>query len=74
MACANGDVSDAAIDAASRRIDDVLVSDGMGGYLIPDEQLTWVLRDVRSLWSRANVKDCAGQRIAVGSGLVESGL
>jgi len=54
---ADGDVSDAAIDAASRRIYDVLFTDGVGGYLIPDEKLTWVLRDMRSLWARANAKD-----------------
>jgi hypothetical protein len=51
------DTSDAAIDAASRRIYDILFTDGVGGYLIPDENLTWVLRDMRSLWSRTPVKD-----------------
>jgi len=50
----DGDTSDAAIEAASRRIYDVLFTDGVGGYLIPDEKLTWVLRDMRALWSRAN--------------------
>ncbi len=52
-----GDTSDAAIDAASRRIYDMLFTDGIGGYLIPDEALTWVLRDMRSLWSRAQPED-----------------
>ena len=46
-------------DAADRlrqvsgRVFDLLHSGGVGGYLIPDEQLTWVLRDMRSLWSSA---------------------
>jgi hypothetical protein len=39
------------IDAASRRIYDMLFTDGIGGYLIPDEALTWVLRDMRSMWA-----------------------
>ena len=39
------------IDAASRRIYDMLFTDGVGGYLIPDEQLTWLLRDMRSAWA-----------------------
>ena len=50
----DGDTSDAAIEAASRRIFDLLFTDGVGGYLIPDEKLTWVLRDMRSLWSQAD--------------------
>ncbi len=41
------------IDAASRRIYDMLFTDGIGGYLIPDEALTWVLRDMRSRWAMA---------------------
>lgn len=40
------------IDAASRRIYDMLFTDGIGGYLIPDEALTWVLRDMRSSWAK----------------------
>ena len=48
---ADGDRSAAAIDAASRRIYDMLFTDGIGGYLIPDEALTWVLRDMRSTWA-----------------------
>ena len=43
------------IDAASRRIYDMLFTDGIGGYLIPDESLTWVLRDMRSMWGAAAV-------------------
>ena len=48
---------DPGTDAATRlqqvsgRIFDLLHRAGVGGYLIPDEQLTWVLRDMRSLWS-----------------------
>jgi hypothetical protein len=41
------------IDAASRRIYDLLFTDGVGGYLIPDAALTWVLRDMRSTWAAA---------------------
>lgn len=43
------------IDAASRRIYDMLFTDGIGGYMVPDESLTWVLRDMRSTWSAAAV-------------------
>ena len=48
-----GEPSAADIDAASRRIYDMLFTDGIGGYLIPDEALTWVLRDMRSMWAVA---------------------
>lgn len=47
---------DPGTDAAARlqqvagRIFDLLHCSGVGGYLIPDERLTWVLRDMRSLW------------------------
>lgn len=41
------------IDAASRRIYDILFTDGVGGYLIPDAALTWLLRDMRSTWAAA---------------------
>ncbi len=41
----------ARLQQVSGRIFDLLHSDGVGGYLIPDERLTWVLRDMRSLWS-----------------------
>jgi hypothetical protein len=43
--------SSADIDAASRRIYDMLFTDGIGGYLIPDEAFTWLLRDMRSAWA-----------------------
>jgi len=48
---AEGEPTDAQIDAASRRIYDVLFTDGLGGYLIPDAALTWLLRDMRSAWA-----------------------
>jgi hypothetical protein len=48
-----GAPSAADIDAASRRIYDLLFTNGIGGYLIPDEALTWVLRDARSAWTTA---------------------
>ena len=35
----------------SGRVFDLLHSSGVGGYLVPDEQLTWVLRDMRALWA-----------------------
>ena len=28
-------------------------SSGVGGYLIPDDRLTWVLRDMRAMWAAA---------------------
>jgi len=49
---ARGKPSAAEIDGASRRIYDMLFTDGIGGYLIPDEALTWVLRDMRSAWAQ----------------------
>lgn len=52
---AEGEPTVADIDAASRRIYDMLFTDGIGGYLIPDEALTWVLRDMRSMWSAGAV-------------------
>lgn len=48
---AEGAPTEADIDAASRRIYDMLFTDGIGGYLIPDSALTWVLRDMRSMWA-----------------------
>ena len=41
------------IDAVSRRIYDLLFTDGIGGYLVPDETLTWTLRDMRAQWAAA---------------------
>lgn len=46
----DGDLGDEAIDAVSRRVYDLLFANGVGGYLIPDAALTWVLRDMRSAW------------------------
>ena len=48
---ATREIDPATIDAVSRRIYDILFTDGIGGYLIPDEALTWVLRDMRSAWA-----------------------
>jgi hypothetical protein len=33
------------------RIYDMLHTTGIGGYLVPDDALTWVLRDMRALWA-----------------------
>lgn len=35
----------------SGRVYDLLHTSGVGGYLIPDAALTWVLRDMRALWA-----------------------
>jgi hypothetical protein len=35
--------------AVSGRVYDLLHTTGIGGYLIPDEALTWVLGDMRAL-------------------------
>ncbi len=40
------------------RIYDILHTSGVGGYLIPDASLTWVLRDMRALWAQL-----AGQQV-----------
>lgn len=48
-----GDPSASDIEAASRRIYDMLFTDGIGGYLIPNETLTWTLRDMRAQWAAA---------------------
>jgi len=50
---AEGEPTAADIDAASRRIYDLLFTDGIGGYFIPDAALTWLLRDMRSTWATA---------------------
>lgn len=42
---------DARLTEVSGRVYDMLHSSGIGGYLIPDEQLTWVLRDMRARWA-----------------------
>lgn len=36
----------------SGRVYDILHTSGIAGYLVPDEALTWVLRDMRALWAR----------------------
>jgi len=41
----------ARLTEVSGRVYDMLHTTGIGGYLIPDETLTWVLRDMRALWS-----------------------
>ena len=51
--------STADIDAASRRIYDMLFTDGIGGYLIPDEALTWTLRDMRAKWAATTCQNKA---------------
>jgi len=48
-----GDPTPADIDASSKRIYDMLFTDGIGGCLIPDETLTWTLRDMRAQWAGA---------------------
>jgi hypothetical protein len=35
----------------SGRVYDMLYTTGIAGYLIADEALTWVLRDMRALWA-----------------------
>jgi len=35
----------------SGRVFDLLHSTGVGGYVIPDARLMWVLRDMRALWT-----------------------
>lgn len=40
----------------SGRIFDILHTSGIGGYLIPTEALTWILRDMRAQWAAADEK------------------
>jgi hypothetical protein len=42
----------ARLDEVAGRSLDLLHTSGIGGYLIPDDSLTWVLRDMRALWAR----------------------
>ncbi|MBI0294616.1 hypothetical protein JBE04_09045 [Streptomyces sp. PRKS01-29] len=35
----------------SQRVYDVLFSSGIGGFLIPDDRLKWILRDIRFSWA-----------------------
>ncbi|WP_158883652.1 hypothetical protein [Amycolatopsis anabasis] len=47
------DGSDAVLSDVSERVFDLLHTEaGIGGYLIPDVRLTWILRDLRSNWLR----------------------
>jgi hypothetical protein len=48
----DSDVSDRLAEV-SGRVFDLLHSTGVGGYLIPDPELTWVLRDLRALWAQS---------------------
>ena len=41
----------------SGRIYDLLHTTGIGGYLVPDEALTWVLRHMRALWATGGSSD-----------------
>lgn len=41
----------ARLEQVAGRIFDLLHSGGVGGYLIPDQSLTWVLRDMRGMWA-----------------------
>lgn len=43
----------ARLTEVSGRSYDMLHTSGIGGYLIPNESLTWVLRDMRALWARS---------------------
>jgi hypothetical protein len=47
----HGDHVTERLSLVSGRIFDLLHSNGVGGYLIPDESLTWVLRDMRGMWA-----------------------
>ncbi|PVZ08176.1 hypothetical protein [Actinomycetospora cinnamomea] len=44
----------------SGRAYDMLHTTGIAGYLVPDDALTWVLRDMRALWARGPGADDAG--------------
>lgn len=37
-------------DEPITRVVDLLFEDGIGGFLIPNEKLKWVLRDMRNAW------------------------
>lgn len=57
---AGGD-ADARLAEVSGRSFDLLHTGGVGGYLIPSQGLTWVLRDMRALWARdGGAGDAAG--------------
>jgi hypothetical protein len=52
-----GTSSAARLSEVSGRVYDVLHSSGIGGYLIPSEPLTWVLRDMRALWAQRSARN-----------------
>lgn len=56
---AGGD-ADARLAEVSGRSFDLLHTGGVGGYLIPTQGLTWVLRDMRALWARRAAADGDG--------------
>jgi len=45
----------------SGRIYDMLHTTGIGGYLVPVEALTWVLRDMRALWATGSANNDEGK-------------
>ncbi len=55
---APGQSADERLDDVDDRIYDILHTSGIGGYLIPDASLTWVLRDMRASWAQR-----AGERL-----------
>lgn len=46
-----GETVEARLADVDGRIYDILHTTGIGGYLVPDETLTWVLRDMRARWA-----------------------
>ena len=48
----------------SGRIYDMLHSSGIGGYLIPTDALTWVLRDMRALWAAGGATGDGGSSMS----------
>ena len=45
----------------SGRVYDMLHTTGIGGYLVPVEALTWVLRDMRALWATGSANNDEGK-------------
>jgi len=39
----------------------MLHATGIGGYLVPVEALTWVLRDMRALWATGSANNDEGK-------------
>ena len=56
----------ARLTEVSGRSYDMLHTSGIGGYLIPNESLTWVLRDMRALWARSGARHPATPTITDG--------